>query len=88
MKADLPEHETTIQISTPKEKKRRRISFNIGSRIERLSLIPKLDQSFFLNELDEDFEVCVIVHVILGVASVSLRGSWNSPLKIIVDPFI
>lgn len=58
IKMDLPEDsETTLQISTPKGKKQRRISFNTGSKMERFSIIPKLDHSFSLHELDDDFEV-------------------------------
>lgn len=61
-KVGLPDDsETTIQISTPKGMKRRRISFNTGSKMERFSLIPKLDRSFSQCESDEDFEVHVCV---------------------------
>ena len=61
LQVELPaEDESFIQISTPLSKKRRRIS---GNRLERLSIIPRLDKSFTFAE-EEDFEV-------------SGTGSWN-----------
>jgi hypothetical protein len=59
--------ETTIQISTPKGKKCRRISVNTGSKMERFSLIPKLDRSFSYCESDEDFEVHILKNIIIHV---------------------
>ena len=65
VQVELPsEEDTFIQISTPKGKKRRRIS---STKIEqRLSIIPKLDKSFVQKD-EEDFEVrtCIYVYMIV-----------------------
>lgn len=59
VQVELPSKEDTfIQISTPKGKKRRRISSTVIE--QRLSIIPKLDKSFVQKD-EEDFEVSVYV---------------------------
>lgn len=56
MKCKVKMPKSAIQISTPLRTQCRRISTNPGLRIERFSLIPKLDQSSSLFEF-EDFQV-------------------------------
>ena len=59
LQAELPpEEDTFIQISTPKGRKRRRISSHLGTTIARLSIIPNLEKSFVIGD-EEDFEVHV-----------------------------
>ena len=60
VQVELPSKEDTfIQISTPKGKKRRRISSTVIE--QRLSIIPRLDRSFVQKD-EEDFEVHVCIH--------------------------
>ena len=54
--------DTVVQISTPIGKKRRRISTDTGMKLQRLSMIPKLERSFCLTE--ENFEVQHIIFAI------------------------
>lgn len=65
VQVELPsEEDTFIQISTPKGKKRRRIS---STKIEqRLSIIPKLDKSFVQKD-EEDFEVHTYINIYMIV---------------------
>ena len=56
------EDESFIQFSTPAGKKRRRISFHTGAKIERLSIIPKLEKSFSINDDGDNFEVITLLY--------------------------
>ena len=59
LQAELPPADNTfVQISTPKGKKRRRISSDMAASITRLSIIPNLEKSFVIGD-EEDFEVCI-----------------------------
>lgn len=76
LQADEEDADTVIQISTPRGKKRRRISTEPG---ERLSIIPKLERSFCLT--DDDFEVpthCSVLFVSVCIHVLYLSYMYDS----------